>query len=246
MSKKLASGADVICLDVKVGDGAFMKTIAEARELSRIMVAIGRQSNKRVVAFLTGMEQPLGNSIGNRLEVLEAIETLSGHGPGDLEELCVAIAGHMIYLAGLAASPTAGRTQAHANLHNGLALAKFHEFIAAQGGHIGDLNDFVVVREIYPYQAKTSGVIAEIKALPIGLAAMRLGGGRATKTDIIDPMVGIVLRHKLGDEVVVGDVLCHVYANRGFGQDILSLLDEAFVVNDRKVQVPPIITEIIE
>ena len=109
MSKKLASGADVICLDVKVGDGAFMKTIAEARELSRIMVAIGRQSNKRVVAFLTGMEQPLGNSIGNRLEVLEAIETLSGHGPGDLEELCVAIAGHMIYLAGLAASPTAGR-----------------------------------------------------------------------------------------------------------------------------------------
>jgi len=245
MSKKLASGADVICLDVKIGDGAFMKTLEHARELSKIMVNIGASFGKKVVAFITGMDQPLGFAVGNRLEVKEAIDTLSGNGPKDLETLCIEIGSRMIYLAGKADSLEKAKQIAKANLHNGIALKKFNEFILSQGGNISNLDDFVKVKEIYPFIAVKEGYISQIKALNIGLASMKLGGGRATKEDIIDPMVGIVLSKKVGDYVKKGDTLAQIYANTTVTKEILDSLLEAFVIVKEVVKKPEIILEII-
>ncbi|MBN2504737.1 MAG: pyrimidine-nucleoside phosphorylase [Bacilli bacterium] len=245
MSKKLASGADVICLDVKIGDGAFMKTIEEARKLSRLMVSIGKAFDKKVIAFLTGMEQPLGYAIGNRLEVKEAIETLAGDGPKDLEDLCVEIAAHMVYNAKLQPSLKEARQIALENIHNGKALAKFYEFIHAQGGKIGALDTFVRTEHVIPYQAKKPGYVQSIKAYNIGLVSMHLGGGRETKEDTIDPMVGVLLKKKIGDKVAIGDVLCEVYANNPVGEEIIKLLDEAFAIGDSPIETLPIIQEII-
>lgn len=245
MSKKLASGADVICLDVKIGSGAFMKTIEDGIELSRLMVAIGKSFDKKVFAVLSGMDQPLGYAIGNRLEVMEAIETLSGRGPQDLRELCLEIVAEMVWRGGLSASKAEAKALASANLKNGLALDKFYQFIEAQGGHIAGLKDFVKVREVYPYKAREEGYIARIDALPIGIASMRLGSGREKKDDIIDPMVGIVLKHKIGDKVNQGDVLCELYANKPIDKDTLSLLDQAFSFADTVVKPPRIIEKII-
>ena len=245
MSKKLASGADVICLDVKIGDGAFMKTIEEARELSNIMVAIGKAFDKKVSAFITSMDEPLGHAVGNRLEVKEVIETLMGKGPKDLEDLCVTIAGYMVYYAEKASSIEEATLLAKENLHNGKALAKFYEFINAQGGHIEDLENFVKVDEIVPFISKKSGYIKEIKALNIGLASMKLGGGRATKDDDIDPMVGIVLNKKVGDKVSKGETLAYIYTNSGVKDDILELLEAAYDIVDSEVETTDIIKEII-
>ncbi len=246
MSKKLASGADVICLDVKIGDGAFMKTLEEAEDLSKIMVSIGKSFNKKVVAFITDMDQPLGMTIGNRLEVLEAINTLSGKGPEDLETLCVDIAAHMIYYANKADSVEHAKQLAHDQLHNGKALAKFYEFVEAQGGHVGNLEDFVTVEEILPYKAKKAGYIKRIKALNIGLASMKLGGGRETKEDTIDPNVGIILHEKVGAKVEVGDVLCDIYKNKPLSEDIIPLLDEAFEIVEEEIKIPQTIKKIIQ
>ena len=245
MSKKLASGADVICLDVKIGDGAFMKTIEEARELSNIMVAIGKAFDKKVSAFITSMDEPLGHAVGNRLEVKEVIETLSGKGPRDLEDLCVSIAGYMVYYADKAASPDEGIRMAKENLHNGKALAKFYEFINAQGGHIDDLEEFIKVKEIIPYKAQKDGYIKNIKALNIGLASMKLGGGRATKEDDIDPMVGIVLNKKVGEHVKKDEVLLSIYANSNVTKEIYDLLDDAYEIVTKEVKSESIIKEII-
>lgn len=245
MSKKLASGADVICLDVKIGDGAFMKTKEDAEELSNIMVSIGKAFDKKVSAFITSMEEPLGYAVGNRLEVKEAIDTLSGHGPEDLEELCAVIAGYMVYYAGVANDIETAKKMAYDNLHNGKALEKFYEFIQAQGGHIDNLEDFIKVDEIVPFKAKKSGYIKTIKALNIGLASMKLGGGRATKEDDIDPMVGILLKNKVGDYIKEGDVLLDIYANGKITDEIYDLLNDAYVITDEVVEKSSIIKEII-
>ncbi len=245
MSKKLASGADVICLDVKIGDGAFMKTLEDARVLSKLMVSIGKQVGKTVIAFITDMDQPLGFAVGNRLEVKEAVETLSGHGPKDLETLCLEIGSYMIYHAKKAPSLEEARKIAYAQLHNGQALAKFTQFIGAQGGHIGNINTFVKVKEILPVVALKDGYVAKIKALPVGLASMKLGGGRETKEDIIDPMVGIVLKKKIGDKVAVGETLCEIYANKPISQEIIASLQSAYEIVPDVVQPGKIIWEII-
>lgn len=245
MSKKLASGADVICLDVKIGDGAFMKTIEDARTLSQLMVSIGNRMGKTVIAFITDMDQPLGLAVGNRLEVKEAIETLSGHGPKDLETLCVEIGSHMIFNAKKAKSIEEARIIAYDNLHNGKALAKWNEFIHAQGGHIASLDDFVKVKEIIPVKADQAGYISKIKALPVGLASCKLGGGRETKEDVIDPMVGVVLKKKIGDFVNVGDTLCEVYANKPATKEIIDGLLQAYEIVSKKVEPGKIILETI-
>ncbi len=245
MSKKLASGADVICLDVKIGDGAFMKTIEEAEELSRIMVSIGSQFGKKVTAFITDMDQPLGLTVGNRLEVKEAIETLSGHGPKDLEELCLRIGSYMIYYAHKADSVEAAYNLAKEQISNGQALAKFYEFIEAQGGHIDDLETFIKAKDVIPYKAKTKGYIKTIKALNIGLASMKLGGGRETKEDDIEPNVGIVLKKKVGDYVEAGDILAELYISKPCGLEITELLDEAYVITPKEIKKSPIIKKII-
>jgi len=245
MSKKLASGADVICLDVKIGDGAFMKTIEDARVLSKLMVSIGKQMGKTVIAFITDMDQPLGLAVGNRLEVKEAVDTLSGRGPKDLETLCVEIGAYMIFHAHQAETLEMAKKLAHDQLHNGQALAKFNEFIHAQGGHIDNLEEFVKVKTILPLKAKTSGYIAKIKALPVGLASCKLGGGRETKEDIIDPMVGIVLKKKIGDYVKAGEPLCDIYANHPVAAEITDSLLTAFEIVGEPVQPGKIIWEII-
>ncbi|NLF48369.1 MAG: pyrimidine-nucleoside phosphorylase [Acholeplasmataceae bacterium] len=245
MSKKLAAGADVICLDIKIGDGAFMKTIDDARRLSEVMVSIGNGFNKKVTAFLTGMEQPLGRAIGNRLEVKEAIETLSGNGPEDLTTLCVEIAAMMLKHAGIVKTLSDGKRMARENLHNGKALGKFTEFIQAQGGQIADLATFVQANEQIPFLAKKSGIVQKIKAYNIGLVSMKLGGGRETKEDIIDPMVGIVLNRKIGDRVACGETLATIYANRPVSADIIASLEEAFVITEDTPRIQPIIFEVI-
>lgn len=245
MSKKLASGADVICLDVKIGDGAFMKTLPEAEELSRIMVSIGESFDKKVAAFITSMEEPLGMAVGNRLEVKEVIETLEGRGPSDLEELCVNIAGYMAFFAKIVDSIDKGVALAKENLHNCKALDKFYEFIHAQGGNISNLDNFIEVKEVIPYYTKQSGYIKTIKALNVGLAAMKLGGGRETKEDTIDPMVGIVLNKKVGDKVNDSDVLAYIYTNQADNQEIVELLDDAYIIVEEEVKKTPIIKKII-
>lgn len=245
MSKKLASGADVICLDVKIGEGAFMKTIEDARRLSRLMVTIGASFGKKVVAFLTDMDQPLGLAVGNRLEVREAIETLSGHGPEDLETLCLEIGAAMIREAGLATTDDQARSLVKEHLRNGKALAKFQEFIQAQGGKIDDLSRFVQAKEIVDFRSDVDGYVQRINALDIGLASMRLGGGRETKEDVIDPNVGIVLARKVGDSVRKGQILARIYADQPVTEEIFLSLQAAFVIVSDPVEKPAIIREII-
>jgi len=245
MSKKLASGADVICLDVKIGDGAFMKTIDEAKELSRIMVSIGKAFDKKVSAFITSMDEPLGMAVGNRLEVKEAVETLMGKGPKDLEDLCVTIGGYMVYYANQASSLKEALKMAKENLHNGKALAKFYEFIGAQGGKLDDLDNFIEVEEIMPFISTKSGYIKTIKALNIGLASMKLGGGRATKEEEIDPMVGILLNKKVGDKVDKGETLAFIYRNNKISDEIYSLLEDAYEITQEKVEKEDIVKLII-
>jgi pyrimidine-nucleoside phosphorylase len=245
MSKKLASGADVICLDVKIGDGAFMKTIEDARELSRIMVSIGNSFGKKVTAFITNMDQPLGMAVGNRLEVKEVVDTLNGKGPDDLVDLCVQIASYMMLYSNKADDLESAKRLVEEQINNGEAYAKFLEFIKAQGALDVDFDNFISVEEVLPYKAKKTGYIKQIKALNIGLASMKLGGGRETKDDDIDPNVGIILKKKVGDFVNIGDELLDIYRNKALPNDIFDLLDEAYVIVEERIERPDTIQEII-
>lgn len=229
MSKKLAAGADKIVLDVTVGNGAFMQDIDRARELAKRMVAIGTGAGRETVAMLTDMNEPLGHAIGNNLEVKEAIEMLHGHGPEDLQEICYALAGMMISLA---SGETAGadtevdpRLQDKLSYEQGIAIAKekiadgsawekFKEVVSAQGGDISYIEDpskFPVAPCSCELKAESDGYIGWIDTMGFGLAAGRLGAGRATKEDIIDPTAGIILHKKIGDEVHAGDVIATLY-----------------------------------
>ena len=189
MSKKIAAGADGIVLDVKFGTGAFMKTLDDAKVLAKAMVEIGRDAGRETVAFLTDMNQPLGFAIGNALEVKEAIETLNGRGPADLEELVLQLASYMVVLAKKAANTEQAYVQLKEKLRNGEALQKFKDFVAAQGGDINqieDLNLLPSASTVLPVIASQTGYVEKIDALKIGIATMKLGAGRATKEDTID------------------------------------------------------------
>ena len=245
MSKKLASGADVICLDVKIGDGAFMKTIEDAKRLSELMVSIGKQAGKKVMSFITDMNQPLGYAIGNRLEVKEAMDTLEGKGPEDLTNLCIEIGAWMVYLANQAPSLEQAKQDVYESIHNGQSLAKFYQFIHQQGGQIGSMDDFIQTKMVVPLPAKPTGYIRQIRAESIGLVSMKLGGGRAVKSDVIDPMVGIVLKRKVGDFVKAGDDLLWLYANNPISDELIQELDQAFAFQNEPVKKTPLIYEII-
>jgi len=245
MSKKLASGSDVIVLDVKIGEGAFMKTIDDARELSHIMVNIGASFNKKVVAFITDMSQPLGFTVGNKLEVLEALHTLNGNGPDDLTELCIEIGSYMVYSAEITNSLEEAKKLVIEKLNNGEAYNKQLEFIKYQGGILGDLENFVNVKEIIEVKANKSGYIKTIDALSIGLGAMKLGAGRETKNDIIDPDVGIVLKKKVGDKVEKGEILALLYNNLDDIEEIKKEVIDAYTIIKEVVVKKPIILEII-
>jgi len=245
MSKKLASGSDVIVLDVKIGDGAFMKTLEDARKLSKVMVSIGENMGRKVVAFITDMGQPLGHTVGNRLEVVEALETLNGHGPEDLTELCLEIGSYMTYFAGITNSVEEAKDLLKANIANGKAHEKQMEFIKAQGGVLPNLENFISVKEKIEVLSKESGYVKDINALKIGVAAMKLGAGRATKEDDIDPDVGIIVHKKVGDKVEQGEALATLYNNLEDTKEIYNDVFNAFVLSESRVEKKPIIFEII-
>lgn len=245
MSKKLASGSDVIVLDVKIGDGAFMKTLEDARALSKLMVKIGTNMGRKVVAFITDMDQPLGYAVGNRLEVIEAIETLQGNGPADLTELCLEIGAYMTFSAGITKTLEEAKRQLLEQIKNGKAHDKQYAFIKAQGGNLPPLDQFISVKETIEIPALTSGYIEDIDALAIGIGAMKLGAGRETKEDDIDPNVGIIVHKKVGDSIEKGESLATLYNNLDNTSDIEKDVLNAFKITKEPVEKKPIIFEII-
>jgi pyrimidine-nucleoside phosphorylase/thymidine phosphorylase len=226
MSKKLAEGIDALVLDVKVGSGAFMKRLDDARALSRTLAAIGRGMGKKVSALLTAMDQPLGRAVGNALEVVETIELLRGGGPPDLREVTVELTAEMLVLGGAAAGRAAARGKVAAAIADGRGLAKLEEIVAAQGGDAAAIRDperLPRAPRTYDVPAPEGGVVAGIDAEAIGLAAVALGAGRARVEDRIDPAVGIVVHRKIGDRVARGEPLCTVHeGERSEGRDRMS------------------------
>lgn len=216
MSKKIALGADAIVLDVKVGKGAFMKTHEEGKALANTMVSIGKNLGRETRAVISDMDQPLGFAIGNTLEVIEAIETLKGNGPADLLELCLILGSNMVILAKKADSEEVAREMLIETIKSGKALNKFKELIKAQGGNpdfIDNNERFKKAKYIVPVISEDMGIVKRINAENIGIVAMELGAGRATKESIIDLSVGIVLNKKRGDKVKLGDVLAYIHSN---------------------------------
>lgn len=248
MSKKIAAGADAICLDVKTGAGAFMKTLDASRELAEAMVQIGNNVGRKTMAVISDMSQPLGYAIGNALEVKEAIDTLKGHGPEDLTELCLTLGSHMVYLAGKAESTDRAREMLQEVIDNGKALETFKIFLSSQGGDasVVDQTDLLPkAKFITELPAKESGYVAEITADSIGTAAMLLGAGRATKDSEIDLAVGLVLRKKIGDKVEAGESLVTIYSNTEEVDDVIKKLDENIKLSPNEVKTPTLIYEII-
>jgi len=216
MSKKIASGADGIVLDVKVGRGAFMKTEANAEELANLMVEIGQGVGRRVAAVIADMNQPLGRAVGNALEVKEAIETLQGGGPADFREHCLTVAGKMIELAGKAKHLDVAKSMLAGSLNDGAAWAKFVEWITAQGGDRAVLDNPDLLPQaplVETVPAPQRGFIAAIDAIEVGQTVVMLGGGRAKKGDPIDYGVGIIHHAKVGDEAAQGEPLLTIHAN---------------------------------
>jgi pyrimidine-nucleoside phosphorylase len=215
MSKKLAGGAQGILLDVKAGRGAFMPNVREASRLGRLMVQIGTRLGRRVVALVSDMNQPLGCAVGNALEVREAVSTLKGRGPRDFEEHCLVVAAHMLVISRRASSLAEARRLARAALDQGLGLGKFEALVRAQGGDPAFLDDPQRLPSA-PLRgslgAWSKGWVSRADARQIGETSVRLGAGRSRKEDAIDPAVGIVLRHKVGDEIRSGEPLCEVHA----------------------------------
>lgn len=216
MSKKIAAGADAIVLDVKTGAGAFMKTLDDSRELAKAMVRIGKNVGRRTMAVISDMSQPLGYAIGNALEVKEAIDTLKGHGPEDLTELCLTLGSHMVVLAEKANSLETAREMLTKAIYDGSALEKLKLFLSSQGGDpsiVDDPSKLPQAKYTFEVEAEEAGYVAEIMADEVGTAAMLLGAGRATKESVIDLAVGIVLHKKIGDQVKQGESLATIYSN---------------------------------
>ncbi|GEM89841.1 pyrimidine-nucleoside phosphorylase [Oceanithermus desulfurans NBRC 100063] len=242
MSKKLAAGARIITLDVKVGKGAFMKDLAHARELARLMVSIGRHAGREVRAVLSQMDEPLGRAVGNAIEVREAIATLRGEGPGDLTELSLALAREALEAAG------EDPARAEAVWKSGAALEKLRAFVAAQGGDarvVDEPERLELAPDVYELRAEASGVVTELDAYRVGLAVLRLGGGRERKGDAIDHGVGVRLAKKVGDRVAEGDILATVFHRAGRGlEESSQRLKEAYRIGQR-ASVPPLILEVV-
>ena len=250
MSKKLASGTDVILLDVTVGEGAFMKNMDQARELAKTMVEIGKSLNRDTVAVLSDMSEPLGLAVGNSLEVKEAIDSLHGHGPEDLMELCYTSGSIMLVESKVCKSIKEARKRLHEVIENGEAFEKFCLMVEAQGGDVSYIRHpekFEISKNIVEIRSERDGYIKEINALEIGISAMKLGAGRETLEDVIDMSAGIVLAKKIGAQVKRGDLLCTIYTNKP-AEEYLPVLDEirqAYAYSDEKVEMLPVIREII-
>ena len=249
MSKKLASGADAIVLDVKCGDGAFMEKQDDAETLAKLMVDIGNDAGRRTVAAITDMNQPLGNAVGNSLEVIEAIETLKGKGPEDITNLCVKLAGIMVFLGHKAQTPQEGEDMARRAIENGTALEQFRRFVKAQGGNDRVVDDYTLFPQAYLQMeliAEKDGYVERIAARKIGQASQYTGAGRATKEDKIDLSAGIYLHKKVGDTVTKGEVLATLYGNNKEKMEKgMEAAKEAFLLSETKAERPTLIKEII-
>ena len=249
MSKKLAEGIDALVLDVKTGNGAFMKQEKDAVYLAELMVETGRRMGKKMVALITDMEQPLGRKVGNALEVEECLEVLSGKGPEDLRELCLDLSAWMLTLGGKCAKVSEGRELASELIANGRARDKFREIIRLQGGDANVVDDPARLPKA-KHTAKAismkSGYITAIRCEQVGIASMLLGGGREKREDSIDPAVGIVLEKKVGDEVKAGSTLCTIHFNSEARKgEALSMLGMSFEIGTTKPAARPLVRRII-
>ena len=216
MSKKIAAGAQAILLDVKVGLGAFMENLDEARVLSQLMIDIGKLAGRKVIALLSDMNQPLGQAVGNALEVVEAIETLHGAGPADFREHCLHVSAHMLVLGGLVSDLATGRRMAEAVIASGAAFEKFRVLVTAQGGDVSFVDNpkqFPKVISVQIMKADRSGYLSRVNARIIGEASVRLGAGRDKKGDLVDHAVGFIIHRKVGDYVELNQPLFTIYAN---------------------------------
>jgi pyrimidine-nucleoside phosphorylase/thymidine phosphorylase len=216
MSKKLAEGIDALVLDVKTGSGAFMKSEKDAAFLAELMVETGERMGKKVVALITDMDQPLGNKIGNALEVVEVVEVLRGGGPDDLRNLCLELAAWMLHLGGVTKTVAEGKRQSAKLISSGKALEKFREMVELQGGDarvIDDANRLPQAQPTLEVSSAKAGYVASMQCEQIGTACVILGGGRERKEDSVDPAVGIVLHKKVGDRVSAGEALATIYYN---------------------------------
>lgn len=250
MSKKIAAGANAIVLDVKTGKGAFMKSLDESIELAKAMVEIGEQVGRETTAIVSNMDQPLGLAVGNALEVEEAIRTLSGNGPADLEELCLELGAHMLLVGKQAGHYDEARDTLKQLLHNGQALEKFKQFAIAQGGDVSLIEHpkkLPQAMHVIEVTAQTAGYVSEIEAEAIGLAAMLLGAGRETKQSQIDPSVGIMLRKKVSDEVLAGEVIAelHVHGSVDKWNAIVERVQSAYTIISQPVTHKPLIYAVV-
>ena len=248
MSKKIAAGADAIVLDVKTGDGAFMKTFEDAQSLAHAMVQIGNNVGRNTMAIISDMSQPLGYAIGNALEVKEAIDTLNGQGPEDLMELCYTLGSQMVVLGGKAATIEEARKQLQEVIANGQALEVFKKFIVAQDGDASVVdNPALLPKAKYQIElpALESGYVAKIEADDVGVAAMLLGAGRATKESTIDLSVGLVLQKKVGDKVEDGESLVTIHTNSEDISEVKAKLYQHILISKEKVEAPTLIKQVI-
>lgn len=241
MSKKIAAGADAIVLDVKVGEGAFMKTLEMAEDLAHTMVEIGNHVGRKTYAVLSNMNQPLGYAIGNVLEVVEAVETLKGQGPEDLTELCLNLGAQMLIAAEKVTDLEEGKELLRQQIDSGAALAKFKGFILAQGGDPAFIEDPSLLGKAkyqIAYKAKETGLISKWVADKVGEAAMVLGAGRSVKEDQIDPVVGLVMKAKVGQRVEAGQDLAIIHSNSKDVSDCVARLDQALEISDHATTDP--------
>lgn len=248
MSKKIAAGADAIVLDVKTGAGAFMKDLDEAKKLAKAMVDIGNNVGRRTMAVISDMSQPLGFAIGNALEIKEAIDTLRGEGPKDLEELCLELGSYMVLLAEKASTLEEARGMLEEVIRSGAAIDTLKTFLEAQGGDASVVDNpekLPQAKHVVELKAKEAGVVSEIVADSVGTAAMLLGAGRATKDSEIDLAVGIVLRKKIGDKVEAGESLATIHSNQEDLTKVKEALYESIKVVNGDVKVPPLVYDTI-
>ncbi|HEV3334559.1 MAG TPA: thymidine phosphorylase, partial [Bryobacteraceae bacterium] len=249
MSKKLAEGLDALVLDVKVGNGAFMKKQVDARRLAQMMVGIGRRMDKRVQALITDMNQPLGYAVGNALEVMEASQTLQNAGPTDLTKLSIELAARMIHLGKKTESLDEARRAAEQRLVDGSGYKKFKQAVAAQGGNPQALDKFELLPNATGMREVTSprgGYVSVIDAEDIGVASNMIGAGRERKEDAIDPAVGIILEVKVGEKVEAGSVLCRLYyTHEDRVEEAAEMVEDAFRISAQKPDERELILEVV-
>ena len=249
MSKKLAEGVDALVLDVKVGNGAFMKKQVDARRLAQMMVGIGRRVDKRVQALITDMNQPLGYAVGNALEVMEASQTLQNAGPSDLTRLCIELAARMIFVGKQSPSLEEARRLAEKKLVDGSGYQKFKQAVQAQGGNPQALDEFSLLPNATGMREVTSprgGYVSVINAQDIGQASNMIGAGRERKEDTVDPAVGVILEVKVGEKVEAGSVLCRLYYTKeDHVEEAAEMVEDAFRISGQRPDDRELILEVV-